>query len=95
MERLRALGGGIVIQHHMAYQGAWSPFRHTAFTVLWTASVVFHIGAWMHDVAAGRLMTSLAPSPTMVSLVQAATTLPIFLLALPAGALSDIVDRCK
>ena len=47
----------------------------------------------MHDVAAGWLMTSLAPSPVMVSLVQAAVTLPMFLLALPAGALADVVDR--
>jgi len=78
-----------------ASASAWSPFRRTALTVLWTASVVSSIGTWMNDVAAGWLMTSLAPSPTMVSLVQAATTLPIFLLAIPAGALSDIVDRRK
>lgn len=38
-------------------------------------------------------MTSLAPSPLMVSLMQTATSLPFFLLALPAGALADIVDR--
>ena len=29
----------------------------------------------------------------MVSLVTAATTLPVFLVILPAGALADIVDR--
>ncbi len=74
---------------------AWSPFRHRAFVVLWTATVVSNVGTWMHDVGAGWLMTSLAPSPMMVALVQAATTLPIFLFALPAGALADIVDRRK
>ncbi len=47
----------------------------------------------MHDVGAGWLITTLSPSPLMVSLVQAATTLPFFLFALPAGALADIVDR--
>lgn len=47
----------------------------------------------MHDFGAGWLMTNLAPSPLMVSLVQAATSLPVLLLALPAGALADIVDR--
>jgi MFS family permease len=47
----------------------------------------------MHDAAAAWLMTLLAPSPLLVSLVQAATTLPLFLLALPAGALADIFDR--
>ncbi len=49
----------------------------------------------MHDTSAVWLMTSLAPSPLMVSLMQTATTLPFFLLALPAGALADIVDRRK
>jgi len=39
------------------------------------------------------LMTSLAPSPTLVALVQAATTLPVFLIGLPAGAIADVVDR--
>jgi MFS family permease len=72
---------------------AWAPFGHTAFTVLWVATVVSNIGTWMHDVGAGWLMTSLSPSPLMVALVQTATTLPIFLFALPAGALADIVDR--
>lgn len=61
--------------------------------MLWIASVVSNIGSWMHEVGAGWLMTSLAPTPLMVALVQAATTAPVFLLALPAGALADIVDR--
>ena len=61
--------------------------------MLWAATVVSNIGTWMHDVGAGWLMTSLAPSPLMVALVQAATTLPVFLFALPAGALADILDR--
>ena len=40
-------------------------------------------------------MTSLDPSPLIVALVQVSTSLPLFLLAIPAGALSDIVDRRK
>ncbi len=73
--------------------GAFAPLKERAFLVLWVATVLANTGTWMRDVASGWLMTSLAPSPTMVALVQAATTLPIFLLALPAGALADIVDR--
>ena len=72
---------------------AWSPFRISTFRILWIATLASNVGTWMHDVGAGWLMTSLSPSPLMVALVQTATTLPIFLLALPAGALSDIVDR--
>lgn len=73
--------------------GAWAPFRHSGFAVLWLATLVSNIGTWMHDVGAGWLMTELSPSPLVVAAVQAATTLPIFLFALPAGALADIVDR--
>jgi len=55
--------------------------------------LVSNTGTWMQDVGAGWLMTSLAPTPVMVALVQAATALPVFFLAIPSGALADIVDR--
>jgi MFS family permease len=65
------------------------------FTVIWIGTVVSNIGGWMSAAAAGWLMTSLDSSPFIVSMVQVATSLPLFLLAIPAGALSDIVDRRK
>ena len=40
-------------------------------------------------------MTSLNPDPLVVALVQAASSLPICLLAIPAGALADIFDKRK
>src|SRR5207249_6309281 len=76
-----------------APKAAWAPLRRPLFRALWTSDVVSSIGTWMHDAAAAWLMTLLAPSPLMVSLVQAANTLPLFLLALPAGALADVLDR--
>ena len=72
---------------------AWAPLRERAFALIWCAAVVSNIGTWMHDVAAAWLMTSLAPEPLMVALVQAATSLPIFMFALPAGAMADLIDR--
>lgn len=72
---------------------AFAPLRNRTFAVLWTATVVGNVGLWMRDTASAWLMTELAPSPFMVALVQAAATLPVFLLSLPAGALADIVDR--
>jgi predicted MFS family arabinose efflux permease len=72
---------------------AWSPLRHLDFTLLWSAAVVSNSGSWMHDLAAGWLMTTLDPSPAMVALVPAATTLPVCLLALPAGTLADATDK--
>lgn len=72
---------------------AWAPFGERAFAVLWVATVVSNIGTWMHDVGAAWLMTELSPSPAIVSLVQAATTLPVFLFAVLSGAVADICDR--
>jgi MFS family permease len=69
------------------------PLRTPVFRSLWIANMVSNLGTWMHDVGAGWLMTSLAPNPFMVSLVQASVVLPGFLLTLPAGALADIVNR--
>jgi MFS family permease len=60
---------------------------------LWLASLVSNIGTWMQNVGAGWLMTTLSPSPLYVSLIQTATSLPVFLLGVPAGAAADIVDR--
>ena len=71
------------------------PLSFPVFRALWIATIISNVGTWMHDVGAAWLMTSLSPSPLLVALVQAATTLPMFLLALPAGALADIVDRRK
>ena len=73
----------------------WIPFRHRVFTVLWIATVISNVGTWMQNAGAGWLMTSLDPDPLIVSLVQVATALPMFLFALPAGALADILDRRK
>ncbi len=72
-----------------------APFRHTAFTVIWTATLVSNVGGWMYSAASGWLMTSLNPDPLIVALVQAASTLPICLFAIPAGALADIFDKRK
>jgi len=71
----------------------WAPFRSKAFAIVWSANLVGNMGIWMRDVGAGWLMTTLSASATGVAMVQVATTLPIFLLSLPAGALADIVNR--
>jgi MFS family permease len=72
---------------------AWRPLGHAVFRALWIAGLVSDVGAWMHDVGEAWLMTSLSPSPLLVALLQSADSLAIFLLALPAGALADVVDR--
>ncbi|REG36541.1 putative MFS family arabinose efflux permease [Paracoccus versutus] len=73
--------------------GTSGPLSFPVFRALWIATIISNIGTWMHDVGAAWLMASLSASPLLVTLVQAATTLPMFLLALPAGAMADIVYR--
>ena len=67
-------------------------FSHSAFAIVWTVNTCALIGIAMYDTASGWLMTQLDLDPFEVSLLQAATTLPIFLFTLPAGAIVDIVD---
>lgn len=77
----------------MAPKGALAPLRQPVFAVLWVAMVLGNTGTFMRDVASAWLVTDLSASPAAVALVRAAGTLPIFLLAIPAGVLSDILDR--
>jgi len=76
-----------------ALVSAWTPLGQPVFRSLWSVWVTANCCMWMNDVAAAWLMTSLSPSPVMVALVQSASTLPVFLLGLPSGALADILDR--
>jgi len=72
---------------------AWAPLANPLFRRLWLAWLMANVCMWMNDVAAAWMMTSLSPNPVMVALVQTASTLPVFLLGLPSGAMADIVDR--
>src|SRR5580692_4770625 len=72
---------------------AWAPLAIPAFRALWIAGLVSDLGASMQGVGEGWLMTSLTASPRTVSLLQAVDGAALFLLALPAGAHADIVDR--
>ena len=71
------------------------PLKHPLFRALWFANLAVYLGVWMTSTTAGWMMTSLSPNALMVSLVQAATVLPVFLFVLPAGAVADLVDRRK
>ncbi len=70
----------------------WGVFGNLAFTVILIASSASNVGFAMFDTSMSWLMTGLNPDPMMVSAVQVATTLPMFLMTLPAGVLADIVD---
>ena len=86
-------GGQLHEQKENVPASGWSPLTSSLYRTLWIAALLLYIGAAMYDVGASWLMTSLAPNPLFVSLITTATTLPIFLFAIPSGALSDIFDR--
>ena len=77
----------------MPTPAALAPLQGPVFRGLWFAWLAANMTMWMNDVAAAWLMTTLTTSPVMVALVQTASTLPVFLLGLPSGALADILDR--
>lgn len=72
---------------------AWAVLHVALFMALWSCALISNIGTLMQEVGVTWLMTSLDSPPIMVSLIQTAEAMPFFLLALPAGALADIVDR--
>ena len=89
----RTVKAGGAAAEPSATAAAWSALRYRVFRYLWIATVVSNVGSWMYNAASGWLMTSLNPNPLIVSLVQVANSLPLFLFALPAGALADMIDK--
>ena len=71
----------------------WSPLHNNVFRVLWLAVLGSQVGTWMQTVGAQWLLVDRPDAAALVSLVQTAGTLPVVLLALPAGVLADSLDR--
>lgn len=71
----------------------WEPLRLPLFRLFWLASLASNLGTWIHEVGAGWLMTTLEGSPEMVAAVRTSMSLPIVLLAIPAGVLADRFDK--
>ncbi|MDO7849067.1 MFS transporter [Hymenobacter sp. M29] len=70
-----------------------TPFTIAIFRAIWIAGLVSNVGTWMQNVAGVWLVTTLTTSALLVAMMQAATSLPAFLLSMPAGAMADLVDR--
>src|SRR5580700_10932927 len=75
--------------------GPWQPLRNRTFRNLLASNLISDIGTFMQSVGAAWLMTSLTRNPLYIALIQTASALPFFLLALPAGSIGDIFDRRK
>ena len=77
----------------MTADSPWAPFSAPTFRMLWIVWATANVCLWMNDVAAAWLMTTLTSSPVLIALVATASSLPVFLLGIPSGALADILDR--
>ncbi|HXN65108.1 MAG TPA: MFS transporter [Candidatus Acidoferrales bacterium] len=73
----------------------WRPLHFKTFRNLLAADLISDVGTFMQTVGAAWLMTSLTSRPLYIALIQTASALPFFILALPAGSIGDIVDRRK
>src|SRR5438132_1048626 len=78
-----------------ASSALWRPLRVPIFRKLLVADVLSDIGTFMQSVGAAWLMVSFGVGPMFLALTQTASSLPFFVLALPAGSIGDIVDRRK
>ncbi len=75
--------------------GPWAPLAFPMYRAFWVAGLFSNLGTWMHETGAQWHMASLEPSPEMVSAVRTSMTIPVLLLALPAGVWADRFDRRK
>src|SRR6478609_9269072 len=70
-----------------------APFQHAVFRRVWIASLLSNFGMLIQGVGAAWAMTLMTDSANMVALVQTASSLPIVLISIPAGAIADMYDR--
>ncbi|GAB5407016.1 MAG: MFS transporter [Aureliella sp.] len=75
--------------------GPWAPLAFPMYRSFWVAGLFSNLGTWMHETGAQWHMASMEPSPEMVSAVRTSMTIPVLLLALPAGVWADRFDRRK
>lgn len=69
--------------------------RYPIYRRLWIGSLASSFGQWMQQVALGWLALTLTDSPAFVGLVGFTAGIPFLLIAIPAGAIIDRVDRRK
>ena len=71
----------------------WAPLRQHVFAWLWVGVLISGMGTWMQTLGAQWLLLDSPNAAAVVSLVQVANTLPVMLLAMPAGVLADSFDK--
>ena len=76
-------------------RSVWLVLKNRTFFGLWITGLVSGCCVSAHDTAATWLMNALGASPFLLSLMATSASSPFFLFALPAGVISDFVNRQK
>ena len=71
----------------------FAPLQHRAFALILLGSLLSNFGNAIQSVGAAWHLTEIGEPADIVALVQTAVNLPIMILALPAGAWADLLDR--
>jgi predicted MFS family arabinose efflux permease len=79
----------------MNKSSTWAALGNPDFRRLWIATVISGTFVAAHNSAATWMMDVFTGSPFLISLMSTAVSLPFFLFTLPAGVLSDKVNRQK
>jgi len=69
------------------------PLRNGFFRTTWIASQIASLGWLVQTVTVSWLMATISDSDVMVAIVQGTSTLPAFVLSIPAGAIVDSFSR--
>ena len=69
--------------------------RHRNFRLFWIGQTMSLTGTWMQTMAQGWLALVLTNSAFLVGLVATASSIPILLFAMPAGAIVDRSDKLR
>lgn len=73
----------------------FAALRYRNFVLLWSGLIVSNVGTWMQNVAIGWLLLQLTNSPLWLGLLGLSFALPMIILPLVGGAVSDRVDRVR
>ena len=71
----------------------WAPLANATFRVLWLVQLASNVGTWMQSVGAQWYLVDARAGALLIALVQTASLAPSLLFAVPAGVISDVLDR--
>ncbi|MCT9112917.1 MFS transporter [Streptomyces mirabilis] len=84
---------GVVSANRQRTRVSRGPLGDPTYRMLWAAQSGSAVGGWMQSVGAQWMLVHRPGAATWVSLVQAASLLPVMFVSLPAGVLADVMDR--